>query len=170
MAGRGAMHLYGAEELRQMLTDAMKIAEEEGREGIKKLAGNIALGAQQRAPEKTGQLVDAIKVRHEYFSPRRFRSTVWVDEMMAPYAIYMHEGINGMPYELGEISEDKNEGKRPHYGEGVGWKFLKRAFNAETRKASKRLREALDAAERKVRNAARSVANRVTSKVRNRRK
>lgn len=44
------------------------------------------------------------------------------------YGVFMHEGLDaaGQPYNLGAYSELKNTDK-PHYGKGVGMKFLKRA-------------------------------------------
>jgi hypothetical protein len=146
---KSGMTLFGANELRKSLTDAMKVHEEFGEQGIKQLAKAVQEGARERAPEKTGDLVDAIKVTTER-NGRRFRATVYVDETMVPYAIYMHEGINGEQYELGEYSDLKNIGV-PHVGTGVGWKFLERAFRAVTRNARKILEFKFSQAAAKVR-------------------
>ena len=89
---------------------------------VVRLAAEIVAGSQMRAPEDEGDLVAAHYSRVTGRKPNvEAEITVGpVEHNGFNYAVAMHEGV----YELGEFSEAKNEGKTPHYGDGVGRKFL----------------------------------------------
>lgn len=139
----GGMQLDGAIELRAFFSASSKLVKNLSRTTVKELAEDVQRGAQARAPEKSGALVDAIKVRTQV-SGGKFSAVVWVDQGMVPYAVQMHEGMPiGIPYSLGPRSEAKNTGV-PHAAQGVGWKFLYRSHESVYRHALRRINKILE--------------------------
>ena len=135
--------LLNTGEFKARLGSSTRIAKEGGAAALKEISAEIKEASQDRAPEKSGNLVDAHYYRKTVDDGGRVVYEVGVNEAEAPYALRMHEGIDGGPYNLGKKSKDKNAGMTPHVGEGVGWKYLERAFNAKYRAALKKLEQAL---------------------------
>lgn len=97
-----------------------------------------------RAPIDTGALERSHKIDRDRIGGLT-RYTVSfgpiINESGQDYTLLMHEGLgDGEPYELGKRSEAKNSGK-PHYGEGVGMKFMTRAAEKVYRRALARLKD-----------------------------
>jgi hypothetical protein len=130
------------------LDDAKRIVRETSREVTKDLNHEIMEGSKARAPFDTGALEESHREVVEDEADR-IRTYVMVGPVYHgdfDYSEAMHEGIvEGYPYSLGPGSLAKNSGT-PHYGDGVGWKFLQRAFDAVMRVAQKRINDRLKAA------------------------
>jgi hypothetical protein len=122
------------------LTGASRVVRESSQDEIADLSSEIMAGSLMRAPEKTGALVDS----HEIVPKSDGNGqVVAVGPAINPdtgeeYALLMHEGIGGERYKLGPISRAKSQGA-PHFGRGVGIKFLTRSFRAVSRNAIKRI-------------------------------
>ncbi|HLY88417.1 MAG TPA: hypothetical protein VKQ27_05485 [Acetobacteraceae bacterium] len=145
-----ALSLNGADELRANLQRVAAAALAAGRAELGRIAHDVEQGSIERAPYKEGDLERAHEVQ-AVTRPAGIRFVVKVDESVAPYAIYMHEGFVAkdgtpeMPYKLGVASMMKNAGT-PHMGAGVGWKFLERSFTDATADAEIRLAGAISTA------------------------
>lgn len=149
MARRSGMAVRGVRELRRNLQrierEAVRAAEGE----LRTIAEEVEQGSVARAPVDTGQLEETHRTTEER-RPRNLTLVVSAGPARAPdgsdYAVKMHEG----DYDLGPRSAAKNAGQTPHVGEGVGRKFMKRAFDAATRDALQRLARAAGRAVRLV--------------------
>lgn len=163
--GTGVFSLTGDQELLATLSALGKIAQHDGPDALRRLADEIADGARERVPEKTGALADSIRVVENPRSVRTYEVAVQAGPVMnaqgaADYAVIMHEGLglsdgeSFLPYgketrsaggdgryTLGPLSAAKNAGRTPHEGTGVGWKFLERAFESVYRKALRRIND-----------------------------
>lgn len=147
MARRSGMTVDATSFVRR-LSDIGKIVRHNGNRGLWDVAQEIAQGAKDRAPEKTGDLVDSIRVDPptppSVPTGKGYTVTISVgpvyNDAGVDYVPFMHEGIDGEKYDLGKISEQKNKGQ-PHKGTGVGWKFLERAFESAYRKALRKIKQ-----------------------------
>lgn len=135
------LHLTGANDMMRRLTMLSRVVRESTEEELRDLANEIEQGSRDRAPEKTGALVDSHKVSEEEgMNGTTFTISVGpVYDGGREYSTLMHEGLHGgMVYNLGPKSQAKNTGT-PHRGTGVGWKYLERSFNSAYRRALRRL-------------------------------
>jgi hypothetical protein len=125
------------------LAETRTVVRESSREETVALNDEILEGSKARAPFDTGALENSHEAVVEN-EPDRIRAYVTVGPVYHngfDYAVAMHEGIvEGYPYNLGKGSLEKNTGT-PHYGTGVGWKFLQRAFDAVMRVAQTRIHQ-----------------------------
>ncbi len=141
MSRRGGMTLTGAGELIAALTSMSRVIAPLSAFELRELSEEIKDGSIDRAPEKTGRLVDS----HFVEQTGRGRDATFhigfpevLNDEGKDYGMLMHEGLDGegKSYNLGQKSADKNTG-RAHYGEGVGMKFLARSFESNYRKMLK---------------------------------
>lgn len=126
--------LSGSEELMRRIERTMLSMSSAALDTLAEEAEEIKRRSQARAPLLTGDLENA---HHVVVKDRRIgpivsgSAEIIVDPCYNDdglnYAIVMHEGI----YNLGKISRDKNNGKAPHIGDGVGRKFLERALEEQ---------------------------------------
>lgn len=137
----GKVHFDGSAFVRH-LADITKAVRQKTPEALRELAEEVRDGAVARAPIKEGGLRESIRVEMQ---PSGRVADIVVGPVYGKggynYAIAMHEGhpkVIGGLYELGELSQAYSDGP-PHYGKGIGVKFLERAFNAVYRSALKRL-------------------------------
>jgi hypothetical protein len=135
----------GVEGWRNHLTAMSRVVQSASKAQLAGIAESLVREARARAPFKTGNLEAAITMKT---TGRGWQHDVGIDEVAAPYAVYMHEGMfdvaggegddgegggkrtrasDLMPYELGPGSEAKNIGT-PHIGKGVGIRFMPRAW------------------------------------------
>ena len=134
----------------RFITSASKIAKEGGATALVDLAEDIKDGAVERAPISPdgtpgqGTLRAAIMIEKEtygiLFDKTRVRVTI--DEELAPYAIYMHEGMDadgGTPGYQPTAQRDSS-----HRGRDIGWKFLTRSFEFFYRDALARIRRGVN--------------------------
>lgn len=135
--------LNGKRVIREM-TNRSSLVRQTVDEEIRQMAEEIKEGSMQRAPEKTGDLVDSHKVTERSVGGRTHFDVGFgpVENEGRDYGLIMHEGLEGI-YNLGPISAAKNT-TTPHRGHGVGMKFLKRSFDAVTRRARERLKLAAE--------------------------
>ncbi|KAA0573362.1 HK97 gp10 family phage protein [Azospirillum sp. Sh1] len=137
----GKVHFDGTAFVRH-LSDITKAVQKKTPEALRALAEEVRDGAVARAPIKSGELRESIRVEMQ---PSGRVADIVVGPVYGKggynYAIAMHEGhpkVIGGLYELGELSQAYSDGPA-HYGKGIGVKFLERAFNAVYRSAMKRL-------------------------------
>lgn len=152
----------GFAEVQHNLSNLGRAGMDAGERGLKKLADEVKKESIGRAPLLTGNLEGAHRVAKQK-AGARITYTIFVDDGAAPYAVYMHEGINGGKYQLGELSQAKSGYQSYHYGKGVGWKFLERAASFVDRHylaaLANELRKGLEKA-----TSSRSLANRLAAR------
>lgn len=133
------------------IKDLEGVAKKASYSALKRVAEGVVEGARMRAPEKDGSLAASVMLS-PVAAPSIFsRSSYDIVVSAGPtynngreYSVLMHEGVPNVmnpPYLLGPVSEEKNQGKSPHQGEGVGYKFLERAFQDASLSASNVMRD-----------------------------
>lgn len=131
------MRLTNSGELFAALTTMSKVLANGTDDAVRAFAEEVMAESIKRTPKDTGGIEQAHRCYVDTFGQFHKAGVVIVEQCISEsgidYALLMHEGLAGKQYVLGPGSVAKNTGT-PHYGQGVGWKFLERAFESVYRK------------------------------------
>jgi len=137
----GGVHLVwklkGVDELTTSLRQIAGRVEAAAEAEILAAGKDIEAKSRELVPELTTALRESHRTDTER-QGRRFRVNIQAGPTFGEdgrdYSLRIHEGF-GNPerppagYFLGPISSEKNGNRTPHVGDGVGWKFMERAFD-----------------------------------------
>lgn len=134
------IRLTNADEMYALLTTASRVLNNASEEAVRDFAEELKSESIKRTPRDTGGIEQA-HTSHVEIRVGGMAGVVEVKPCISKsgldYALLMHEGLAGKTYELGAGSKAKNAGPE-HYGTGVGWKYLERAFEYLYRKNLRR--------------------------------